>query len=285
MFESAVSGLITGSAGALIGLCLVLTYRMAGVINFAQASFGTFGAFTMLQLYDAGWAYLPAAVVGLATGAVLSVLLGLVMLRFFPEASVDTKTGVTIGILVTMLTAGLLIFGNDPHQFPAVLPNVSVTIGGVVVPGPTIAGIALAVVLAAGLTAYLNGTRRGTQIRAVASRPVTAEVLGIPVRGLTIAIWGAGGTITAAAMLIIAPSQGGQYYQMSLLILSGLAAALCGLFRSLPATVAGGLVIGILGGLLTESKSLTPYADSVAFVLILVILLVSQRKETWDAVR
>ena len=70
MFESAVSGLITGSAGALIGLCLVLTYRMAGVINFAQASFGTFGAFTMLQLYDAGWAYLPAAVVGLVTGAV-----------------------------------------------------------------------------------------------------------------------------------------------------------------------------------------------------------------------
>ena len=135
MFESAVSGLITGSAGALIGLCLVLTYRTAGVINFAQAAFGTFGAFTMLQLYDAGWAYVPAAIVGLATGAVLAVLLGLVMLRFFPEASVDTKTGVTIGILVTMLTAGLLIFGNDPHQFPAVLPNVSVTIGGVVVPG------------------------------------------------------------------------------------------------------------------------------------------------------
>ena len=285
MFESAVSGLITGSAGALIGLCLVLTYRTAGVINFAQAAFGTFGAFTMLQLYDAGWPYLPAAIVGLATGAVLAVLLGLVMLRFFPEASVDTKTGVTIGILVTMLTAGLLIFGNDPHQFPAVLPDVSVTIGGVVVPGPTLAGIALAVVLAAALTAYLNGTRRGTQIRAVASRPVTAEVLGIPVRGLTIAIWGAGGTITAAAMLIIAPSQGGQYFQMSLLILSGLAAALCGLFRSLPATVAGGLVIGILGGLLTESKALTPYADSVAFVLILVILLVTQRKETWDAAR
>ena len=111
------------------------------------------------------------------------MLLGLVMLRFFPEASVDTKTGVTIGILVTMLTAGLLIFGNDPHQFPAVLPDVSVTIGGVVVPGPTLAGIALAVVLAVGLTAYLNRTRRGTQIRAVASRPVTAEVLGIPVRG------------------------------------------------------------------------------------------------------
>ena len=44
-------------------------------------------------------------------------------------------------------------------------------------------------------------------------------------------------------------------------------------------------MIGILGGLLTESKALTPYADSVAFVLILVILLVTQRKETWDAAR
>jgi branched-chain amino acid transport system permease protein len=269
----------------LIGLCLVLTYRTAGVINFAQAAFGTFGAFTMLQLYDGGWGYVPAAVVGLATGAALSVLLGMVMLHLFPEASVDTKTGVTIGVLVTMLTAGLLIFGNDPHQFPAVLANVSVTVGGVVVPGPTIAGIVLAVVLAAMLTAYLARTRTGTQIRAVASRPVTAEVLGIPVRSLTVAIWGAGGAITAAAMLIIAPSQGGQYFQMSLLILSGLAAALCGLFRSLALTVIGGLVIGVLGGILTESKALTPYADSVAFVLILAILLVTQRKETWDAAR
>lgn len=285
MFESAVSGLITGSAGALIGLCLVLTYRTAGVINFAQAAFGTFGAFTMLQLHDGGWAYVPAAAVGLATGAVLSVLLGLVMLRLFPEASVDTKTAVTIGVLVTMLTGGLLIFGNDPHQFPAVLPNVSVTVGGVVIPGPTIAGIVLAVALAAALTAYLARTRTGTQIRAVASRPVTAEVLGLPVRALTISIWAAGGAITAAAMLIIAPSQGGQYFQMSLLILSGLAAALCGLFRSLVLTVAGGLAIGVLGGMLTESKTLTPYADSVPFVLILAILLVTQRKETWDAAR
>jgi branched-chain amino acid transport system permease protein len=285
VFESAVSGLITGSAGALIGLCLVLTYRTAGVINFAQGAFGTFGAFTALQMHDAGWAYVPSALVGLLSGAALSIALGVVMLRFFPEASVDAKTGVTIGILVTMLTGGLLIFGNDPHQFPAVLPGVSVTVGGVVVPGPTIAGIVLSVVLAAAFTLYLGRTRTGTRIRAVASRPVTSEVLGIPVRGLTVAIWGAGGAITAAAMLIIAPSQGGQYFQMSLLVLSGLAAALCGLFRSLPLTVAGGLVIGVLGGMLTESKSLTPYADSVAFVLILAILLVTQRKEAWDAAR
>jgi branched-chain amino acid transport system permease protein len=285
MLQSIITGLITGAVGALLGLCLVVTRRMTGVINFAQAALGTFGAFTMLALHDHGWSYVPSALVGLAVGAGLCILVGLILVTFFAEASIDTKTGLTIGILVTMLTLGVRVFGNDPQQFPPVLPHTTITISGTVVPGPTIAAIVLAVVLAVVLTVYLNGTRSGTRLRAVASRPVTAEILGIPVRRLTIIVWGGAGVITTAAMLIVAPSQGGQYFQMCLLILPGLAAALCGLFQSLPGTVAGGLAIGVLSGVVGEIHSLALYSDTVPFVLILVILLISQRREKWDAAR
>jgi branched-chain amino acid transport system permease protein len=86
-------------------------------------------------------------------------------------------------------------------------------------------------------------------------------------------------------MIIIAPSQGGQFVDMSLLILPGLAAALCGLFRSLPLTAIGGVLIGAIGGMTVQWDLLAPYSDSVPFFVVLIILLVTQRRETWDAAR
>lgn len=285
MLQSAATGLITGCVAALVGLCLVLTYRMARVINFAQAALGCVGAFTMLQLYQAGWAFGPAALVGMLAGAALSVVVGATLLLLFPEASADAKTGLSIGVLVSLLSGGLLIFGDGPNRFPEVLPNTSLRVFDVVLPGPTLAGLGMALVLAVGLAALLKYTRVGAQLRAVSVRPTAAEVLGIPVRGLTVAAWAGGGAITTAAMIVIAPSQSGQFYPMSLLVLPGLAAALCGLFRSLLATLVGGILIGIAGGILTRYPDLSPYQDSVPFVFILVVLLLTLRNERWDAAR
>lgn len=276
---------MTGCVAALLGVCLVLTYRMAGVINFAQASMGAAGAFVMLELYNSGWAFVPAIAVGVLFSAVLAAVIGLIMLTFFAESSLDTKTGVTIGLLVSFLSLGIKIFGDDAHAFPAVLPGTSITISGVVVPGVTLVGLALAALLAAGMTAYLSLTRSGTMMRAIASRPTTAEVLGLPVRPLSVAIWAASGAVTTIAMIIVAPSQGGRFADMSLLILPGLAAALCGLFRNLPATVIGGVLIGAIGGMTVQSDFFSPYSTSTPFFVVLVILLVTQRRETWDAAR
>lgn len=285
MIQSGLAGLIYGCAAALIGLCLVLTYRMAGVINFSQASLGTYGAFIMLHFYNHGWALVPAILAGLVVGGGLAVIVGLAMLKFFPDASVDVKTAVTIGILVSFLALGARSFGTTPQVFPQILSSAAVTISGVVIPGPTVLGIVLALALSFALTVFLRYTKTGTQLRAVSSRPVTAELLGIPVRALTIAIWALGGIITTMAAIIIAPFQGGSYADMSLLIIPGLAAALFGVFRSLPLTVIGGLGIGVVGGFVSSSATLSPYQQSVAFFVILIILLYRQRREVWDAAR
>jgi branched-chain amino acid transport system permease protein len=43
MLQSLLVGLIPGSAYALIAVGIVLSYRMIGVLNFAQAVIGVFG--------------------------------------------------------------------------------------------------------------------------------------------------------------------------------------------------------------------------------------------------
>jgi branched-chain amino acid transport system permease protein len=64
-----------------------------------------------------------------------------------------------------------------------------------------------------------------------------------------------------------------------------IAAAAIGLFRSTSLAVVGGVGLGLIQGLLQDSDALKPYAEAVPLVLIVAVLLWSQRSEVWDAAR
>ncbi|WP_322766820.1 branched-chain amino acid ABC transporter permease [Frankia sp. Cr1] len=285
MIQAGVSGLVAGGVYALLGICLVLTFRMAGVLNLAQAAIGAFAAFAMIELHDDGWGYLPAAVAGLAAGAAIAVVIGLAMNRWFGEANVTTRAGVSIAILVGLLAVGSRLFGGDPRAFPPILPDVRLKVAGVVLTAATLISLAASVVMAAVLTIVLGRTRTGHRLRAVAARPVTAELLGIPVRRLTTAVWAVSGLVAGGAVLLVAPVQTSQFASLSLLILPATAAALIGLFRSFWLTVAGGIGIGVLTGLIGDVQSIAPFSNVIPFVVVVIVLCVVQRKEVWDVAR
>ena len=52
MFNLAVTGIASGVAYAAIGLCLVLTYQISGLINVSQGIVAGVGAFTTASVYD-----------------------------------------------------------------------------------------------------------------------------------------------------------------------------------------------------------------------------------------
>ncbi len=285
MVQAAVSGLIEGTTFALLGICLVLTFRMAGVLNFAQAAIGSFGAMLMLELHDGGVGWVPAVVGGIAAAAAISVLIGLVMSRWFTDATAETKASVSIALLVGLLALGDRLFGSSAHNFPAVLPTVHLTISGVYVSASTIIAFGFALVLAISLTLLLRRTRYGHRLRAIADRPHTAELLGIPVRWLTVGVWAFSGAVAGAAIILIAPVQSGQFSGLSLLVLPATAAALIGLFRSFWITFWGGIALGVATGVINNVGSLAPYHNVIPFAVLIVILVVAQRGEVWDAAR
>jgi branched-chain amino acid transport system permease protein len=286
MLTSIVAGLAAGGAYALIGVCLVFTYRLVSIVNFTGAAIGATGTFAMAVLYEDGLPLLPAVVAGLAVGALTAALLGAVMMRWFSDAPAQTKAAVTVALLVGMIAIGLrLTGGQHPRPFPDLIPGAAFSFAGVVITKAALVTITLALAFTIFGTQFLNRTRTGLKLRAMAERPMTAELSGIPARSLSIGVWAAAGIATTLALMIIAPQRAPNFLTFSMLVVPAFAAALIGSFRSFWLTLVGGISLGLLEGLAASLTWLQQFRSAVPFAIMLAVLLWSQRKARWDEAR
>jgi branched-chain amino acid transport system permease protein len=284
MFQAGVAGLIAGGAYAMLAVMVVLMFRMVRVLNFALGAIGAFGVFTMSEVYGDGWSYLPATVVGMATAAVLAMLLGAVMATWFADARVETRSTVAIAMLIGLMALGFRVFGFRPRNIPTLFSG-GVEISGVVISYNAIAIVAATIAIAIALTIFLQGTLTGIRLRAVSERPQTAELLGLPARVLALGVWAVAGGLTAFGLQVVAPTRSSAFADISLLIIPAFAAAAIGLFRSFYLAAAGGIAIGVIEGIATHYSGVAPYQSVVPLIVVVVALMWTQRREVWDVAR
>jgi len=285
MLDAAISGLPSGGAYALVGIAVVLMYRLAGVMNIAVGAFGAFGAYVMVSAFESGFPLLAAVGIGVAAGAAVSALMGILMAWLFPDAEPILRSAVTIAMTIAMLSLGFRVFGDAPRSFPALFPGSSVEVSSVVVRASSLIALGLAVTLAALLWFVLRHTRIGIRMAAMSTRPVTAELLGIPIRIYTVVVWGVGGAVASIALILAAPTRSADFPSLALLVVPGLAAALLGAFRSFGLTAAAGIGIGVIEGSAVRLETISNYRGTFPFILIVVVLMWSQRSEVWDESR
>jgi branched-chain amino acid transport system permease protein len=286
MVQLIAAGLAPGAAYAILGCCVVLLFKTTGVLNFSQAVLGAFGAYTAATAYDElGLTAASAAVIGLLTGTGLSVLVGALMTWLFKDSQVAVRATAMIAVTVGLLTLGLRIFGDVPLSVAAVVPTTTLGVGGVTVGLDTVVVLGLGLLLAGGSAAVLARTRLGAVLRAVSARPATAELLGVRVRLLSLGMWAFTGAMASAAMLLIAPARSDDFRNLGMLILPALAAVLVGAFRSVTATMAGGLALGAVESASVNWPAVAGYKAVLPFLLVIVALLWSQRKQVWDEAR
>lgn len=281
---SAVAGLPGGASYALIGVGLVLLYRMGGVVSFTQGSVGVFGAVVFVNWVQGGQPVLLALLGGLVLSALIGAAIGWVMARWFLDKSMMIRSAVTIALSVSLSALALRIFGSGSLFFPFLLPTAHVQIASVIVPGNTLLAVALAVGLGVALWALLKWTRIGIWLRALSERAPTAELLGVPVRGLTVGLWAFSGALAALAVVLIAPTHQTDVGDLGTVVIEALAAALIGSFRSFALTIVGGIAIGVFESMATAS-SLAPYSSMVALLVIVAVLLWSRRGDVWNEAR
>lgn len=281
--SAAIAGLATGGAYALMGLSTLLTHRLVAVVNFAQAAVGAFGAFTMVLLHESGLPLVLAVPCGLVGAAVLHMGLGAVMVRWFSEAGEGVKAAVTIAAYTGLVAVGLRLFGaQHPHRFPNPFGGPALTVGGVVVTWAAVVTMLLAVAFAVLPAVVLRRTRVGLLLRALSERPTTAELIGIPVPRLSMAVWGVAGAAGALAIMVVAPQLASDFGSQALLITPALAAALVGGFRSFTWTFVGGVALGVLQGLSSTAVALQQYRGVLPFLVVLVVLVWTRRRDRWD---
>jgi branched-chain amino acid transport system permease protein len=286
VWQSALIGLVqSGGAYALLAVCVILMYRTTGVLNFALAAVGVAGTYAFSSFYTSGMNLAEAAIFGVLIGAAASVACGLIYIRWFFDATPTYRAGVAIALLVGVAAVTIRLFSDQPREIPALIPGSGFSVDGVVMTPTTIAGIALALVFTLFVTQMLHRTRRGLQLRAISQGPVASELLGLPVRPLTLAIWGGSGAIGTIAVMIISPGLSDEVQSISLVIVPALAATLVATFRRYWLALISALVLGGLQGLLLYFQNLIRYEEVIPFVVVLGVLMWDQRKELWDEAR
>ncbi len=285
MLTLIIAGLVAGGAYAMFGVSIVVLHRMAGVVNFSQTVVGAFGAYTTAVLSGHGWPFGAAAIGGLLVAIAISVAIGLTFAVLFGEADGAVRTGAMIATTVGLFALGFRLFGDAPRTVPAIFPGISQSVGGVVITMGTIF-VLVAAVLTVAVTAFvLHKTRIGSQVRAISERPVVAELLGVPVFSRTAMVWGFTGLVSGIGMIIVASNLPGSFSALGFLIFPAMAAALIGAFKNLQLAFAGGIVVGVIEAVSSYRMSWSDYRGAVPFIIAIVVLLWTQRKEVWDATR
>lgn len=271
------TGALTGLLYSLIAMSFVIIYRSARVFNFAQGEVVMVGAFFVWTLMSAldlpWWVAVPGALAG---SLALGLLIERVVLRPLVGEELFAFVMVTIGLLIFIRGAILVVWGPEVRFFPAVLPMDAVRLGPLVLDRALVYGGVITLVIAAAVSWFFNRTQAGLAMSAVAEDHQTALSLGISVKRSIAIAWGISGVLSTIAAIIFLNGKG-MTFLASDIGLAALPVALLAGLESIGGVVLGGLIIGLAVGV--AAHFLDPiFQGGVAavfpFVIMVVILLV-----------
>ncbi|MEV7886768.1 ABC transporter permease subunit [Streptomyces sp. NPDC002817] len=270
-YDLTLAGLSVGSAAALTGIGLIVTYRATGVLNFAHGAIAMVCAFVLRQcVVEWGWPLWAGATLTLL---VLAPGLGVVLERFvFRPLSVlggdPAQTLVaSIGVFVLLVGGAALVWGQGARDDAPEL--VSADPWG---------QLAVVLVLAVGVGAVIRWTRFGRELRAVVDDRQLAVLGGIDADRVAAAGWAFGSFTAGLTGVLLAPFVRLDPYGLPLLVMEVVAVAVAARMRSLPVAVVVALGIGVAQSQLTRlhpSGWGEPLLQAVGANLFVVALLVA----------
>lgn len=192
MLQVLINGAVLGAVYALIALGLTMVFSIMRVVNFAHGQMYMLGAFVVYYLYGQFglpfWLALPASALALG-------LVGVAFNRFFFQPVLATATREENSMLMAVGTALLLenlaltVFGEKQRGVPPVVDGAfifgDVAEGGVILTYPNAMVALLAVVFIVGLLGFVQYTRPGRALRAVAQDKEAAQLQGVDVKAIT----------------------------------------------------------------------------------------------------
>jgi branched-chain amino acid transport system permease protein len=289
-----VDGLVVGALYAVVALGYTMVYGVLEFINFAHSEIFMFGAFIGAEVF----------------------------LAFKPMAGVPDFVPLLLGLLVSMAAAGGLGWTVERIAYrplrgaPRLVPLISaigvsfflqdvarmvwtalrgnwqlgtqdlyagdLTLAGAQIQVRSVLIMAIAVVLMLGLSLFVNRSRTGKAMRAVAQDRATAALMGIDVNKIISitfllggALGGAAGSLYTMQYTVVNP------YIGFVMGIKAFTAAVFGGIGNITGAAVGGLCLGLFealgsaylgpltGGVLVGSE----YKDIIAFSLLILVLI------------
>ncbi|MBU2648690.1 branched-chain amino acid ABC transporter permease [bacterium] len=276
-FTHIINGALTGLLYALVAMGFSIIYRSGKVFNFAQGEMVLVGAFLVWSFGMALELPLWLSVL-LALG--ISMALGLLIERFVLRPLIGEElfalVMVTIGLLIFIRGAILVIWGAEIRFFPAIIPMQAIIIGPFVLDRALVYGAGLTIVIALLVSRFFNRTRMGLEMTAVAEDHQIALSLGLTVKRSIALSWVVSGVLSTLAAIIFLNGRG-MSFMASDIGFAALPVALLAGLESIGGLVIAGLIVGVCIGV--AAFFLDPiFQGGVAtvfpFIIMIIILLI-----------
>jgi branched-chain amino acid transport system permease protein len=280
-----VGGLSTGSIYALIALGYTLVYGVLQLINFAHSEVfmgGILGGMLFLNIFagsDQTVAPILFFVAFLPTMAVSgAVAIGLERLAYRPlrrrGASRLAYLISAIGASFFLSNLALLWRGREFENYPRSLdPAPLFNIGRVPIQTADLVVVVVLIVMMVGLDRFVQRTRTGKGIRAVAQDVETAGLMGVDINRVITVTFLIGGVLAGAAGLLYGLKFGVMRFDIGFLPgIKAFTAAVLGGIGNIRGAVFGGMALGLMESIGAGCFG-NQWKDVIAFVLLVGVLM------------
>jgi branched-chain amino acid transport system permease protein len=267
-------GLSRGAVYAAFALALVLIWRAARIVNFAQGAMAVATAYAGYSVASATGSYWLGFAVALAGGLLLGAAVERVVMRFVDHSSPLNGVVVALGLVLVIQAVLGMIYGNEFRPAETPFSRDAYNVGGIALLSDFDLFVFGAVFAVVGLLVLLfTRTAVGLRMRASAFAPDVSRLLGVRVSGMLTLGWAlAAGVGSLAGMLVIPTELGLHPNAMDIVFVSSFTAAVVGGLDSAVGAVAGGLIVGLLLSYVSGYLGAT-VAPMAVLVLLLVVLL------------
>jgi branched-chain amino acid transport system permease protein len=246
ILQLVVNGAASGCIYGLIALGFVLIYKATEMVNFAQGDvmmLGGFVAFSLIANFHLP--YWIGGILAIVITAAFGYALDALVLRRVIGQPQFAVVMLTLGLGYIFRAVAGITWGYDSVGFNTPFTNKTVNIGGLVLGEDNLSIIVGTVILCGILYLFFSRTRVGVAMQAASQNQLAAYYMGIPVRTIFSLIWAISAGVACLAGILLSPVSMIDV-NMGFLGIKAFAAAVIGGFGSIPGSVIGGVIVGIV---------------------------------------
>ena len=274
LYQQLINGLMLGASYSLVAIGYTLIFGVLNLLYFAHGEVFMVGAFVGLFLVLYAGTNIYVALVGaMIACAVLGALAFFVAVRPVPKDRPLAPLISTIGLTIVLQNLAIYVFGGQQFSFPETIHQELYHFGPVTISSVQIFILGIAIALMVALWLFIERTKLGRAMRAVAENHETAALLGVNVNRVVLITFVIGSGIAGIAGVLDGLKNSSVSPFMGLgAAVKGLIVMLLGGLGNVPGAMIAGLLLGMIE-ILSAAYIGTTERDFFSFLILILILL------------
>lgn len=249
ILEQTLNGLQYGLMLFLLAAGLTLVFGVMDVINLAHGSLYMIGAFLAATFYQALQSFFPALLLAVIATALLGAMLEKVLYRRLRGMSHLSQVLATFALILIANETVKIIFGAQPLMIG--LPDslsgaIEIVSDELYYPAYRLVIIGAGLAVALGLYLLINHTRAGMWMRAGASNPGMAAVMGVRIQPLFTFVFALGAALCALAGALLGPLLAVSVGMGESILIPAFEVIVIGGIGSIRGALVGALLVGMI---------------------------------------